>query len=432
MIPGAPGGASPTAPGWAERLGAVLSRDYGQRFDRFLRRLRNPLVVLILAAGVATLCGFSLHPQGFVLAIGLGVAIGVGVVWPWSTVLGLRGVVGFDRARVREGEPVRVSLSLRNRAPWSAWGLEVRSGFGAAADAGLTRVGGWRRADLAWDFVPERRGVYPAEAARITTGFPFGLVTASRSLTATNELVVWPRTVPVGPIPATALGQTAAGTAVRNRAGDSGDFLGVRPYRRGDSLRRVHWPQTARSGQMVICEQQSHATPRVQVVLDTHPLAHGGAGATSSLEWAIRVAASFVVAWSTAGAEVELVLAAGPVAVPPGSLARRRAGWLDALARIQADPAAPPLADWLDGITGRTVAGGLRIVVATDRAVGALGHRPPGGTERFVVLQADAFDPAGSLVRPAPLAVAPWIWLDDPERVSEQIRWAGKETSLAR
>ena len=69
------------------------------------------------------------------------------------------------------------------------------------------------------------------------------------------------------------------GLATRDRAGQWGDPLGVRPYRRGDPLRRVHWVLTARHGELIVRELQSNAVPRVQIVLDAHPAAHRRLGA---------------------------------------------------------------------------------------------------------------------------------------------------------
>ena len=422
-----------TLTGW-DRLGAILTRDLGRRFDRCVTWVRNPLAVLIAAAVVATLCGFCLHPQGFVVAIGLAGLITVGVVWPWINLWGVRGTISFDRSRASEGEPVLVRLTLRNVAPWTAWGLAIEAGSGAMADAGLADLGGRRQVEVTWSFLPDCRGVYPTQSPRITTGFPFGLWEAARGLTAANSLVVWPRTVAVGPVPSTGGGQTTEGHSPRNRPGGSGDFLGVRPYRRGDSLRRVHWPQTARSGQMVICELQSHAVPRVQVVLDTNPAAHAGTGPDCSLEWAIRIAASFVSAWLADGAEVDLILANGPTTPPGRSLSSRRTTALDALAKIDPAGAAISLIDLLDLPACRRFVGGLRVVITTDRAPTRLGDRSRGvaqGSERFVVLKASGFDPDAISAPVEPLALSPWIWIDEPDQVPRQLRRPRKEVILA-
>lgn len=419
-------------------LEEIVTHDYFPGVNPLVRWMGTPLGSLGLAAIAAALCGVVLHPQGFAVCFGLLAVIAVGLAWPWLAVRGLSGQLSFDRERTREGVAVEAQLALRNRLPWSAWGLLLKGTRVAPTDrgepdepgVGLAVAPGWRTTEVRWEFVPECRGVYPVSAPRITTGFPFGLRTASRLLTAPRPLTVWPRTFPVGPIPEVAGGRSSEGFAPRDTPGSSGDILGVRPYRRGDSLRRIHWPQSARHDRLVICEQQSHAVPRVQVVLDADPEAHAGAGPSGSREWSIRVAASFLERWIEQGAEVEAVFG-GRVLVPLGnSVATRRVVILDALARIGPDEAGT-LAGQLDLPACRSYRGGLRVVVTTDRGLRGLPPRPGRSPrERFVVLKASAFAGRGNPGAVEPLPVIPWIWIDDAGRVPQLVRSSWKEVAL--
>jgi uncharacterized protein (DUF58 family) len=419
-------------PGWLSRLGELLTRKYGLEYERYWIWARNPLAVLILAMIVSTLCGLFLHPQGFVLAFGIGALLLVGVAWPWISIRGISGTLTFEKSRSREGEPVHARLALSNRCPWGAWGLAIHAGLGDAPDLGISEAPGWRTTERDWDFAPDHRGVYPDENSRIVSGFPFGLATSSRPLTITNSLVVWPRTFPVDPIPRVNGDDLAEGPAPQNRSGGSGDFLGVRPYRRGDSLRRVHWSRTARFGQMVVCELQSNAVPRVQIVLDTCPIDHVGSGANSSREWAIRIAASFVEGWIGQGAELELVLDGRAITARDGPVAGRRARLLDALARIGPE-GSMGLSEMLEQLPCRRFASGLRVVIATDRAVARLdARRANGQTERFVVLNASTFDPSSEATLTESLPVRPWVLVDDPSRVAWLVRKAWKEVQSGR
>ncbi len=423
------------------RLGDALTREYCARFERHARWVRSPLATLVLAMVAAFLCGLFLHRQGFIVAFGLAALVVVGLAWPWLSLLGVSGILSFDRARSREGEAVRAELSIRNRCPWGASGLAFDLGFGGVSRpgffdrvaAGAAHAGGFRTTEVVWDFVPECRGVWPTMPPVITCGFPFGLWRAGRKLATRGTLVVWPRTYPAGPIPETPEGESAVGLAAHNKPGTWGDLLGVRPYRRGDPLRRIHWPQTARHGQLVVCEVQTSAVPKVQIVLDSDPSAHVGEGPDGSLEWAIRVAASLAEGWIKQGAEVDLIMDGTTVSASSEPAKVRAARVLDAFARL-GPGGGRGVAELLRVAQSRMDHRGLCVVVTTDRGLRGLGATPGSRPRapRFVVLRASAFGEEEHDEATAPLPLAPYIWIDGPENVASALRRAGKEATDGR
>ncbi len=407
------------------RLGTMINRTL-RRARRLDPMLRHPLTVLTAATAVGVLCGLVLHPRVLALAGCLAALIAVGLIAPWLSLRGLRGTVTFDADRGREGEPVAARITLRNRAPWAARGLAVR--FGLAGDpatepVAIRRVGGWQSGSLAWEYGPERRGRHPAGGAWIVTGFPFGLRRARRALDVERPLLVWPLTFPVGRVPEEAGGEGVSGQALRDRAGDAGDLLGIRPYRRGDPLRRVHWAQTARTGDLIVCELQATAAARVQIVLDLDPQAHAGSGPDGSLEWAIRVAASLADAWLAQGADVELIADGRALGSKGGSVPIRRRSLLDALAVLDGREA-DPLGAVLQGPTCRRPGCGFRVVVCTDRARIDPGDlQAAGRAARMVVLATAAFESRGGAGGPVHDggSIRPWIVLDDRDRIPDQL-----------
>ncbi|AGA26468.1 DUF58 domain-containing protein [Singulisphaera acidiphila] len=416
----------------------LLTHDYFPSVNPYIRWMWTPLGTLGLSAVAAGLCGMILHPRGFVILVGILSVIGLGVAWPWLGLRGLHGTLNFDRDRAREGEAVGLKATLGNRLPWGTCGLTLEGAFltNGPADnqpiiAGLAVFRGWRTTELTLRVTLECRGEYPTRLPRVASGFPFGLVKASRTLSCSSKILVWPQTFPVGPIPETT-GQGVDGVAPRDRSGTTGDMIGVRPYRRGDSLRRVHWPQSARHDRLVICELHADSVPRVQVLLDLHDGAHAGSGSKGSREWAIRIAASFLEDWIGQGAEVEFVFQERVVFAREGSTQAKRAQMLDAVARIAPDGSVS-LPELLAISACRRFRTGLRVVVTTDLGLRGLTRRPSRGVkDLFVVLRAAAFMEGGRDDERSPLPIAPWIWIDDPARIPERIRRAWKEVPLVR
>jgi uncharacterized protein (DUF58 family) len=85
----------------------------------------------------------------------------------------------------------------------------------------------------------------------------------------------------------------------------------VREYRDGDDLRRIHWPATARTGELMVRQEDRPAKRRAVVVLDTRTVGHGGSGRSSSLEWCVTTAASVTAHVVDAGYAVHLLTADG-------------------------------------------------------------------------------------------------------------------------
>ena len=323
--------------------------------------------MLLLAAAASLLCGFFLHAQGFILAGGIVAVVGLGVVWPWLSLRGLTGALTFDRARASEGEAVGVRLTLRNRLPWAAWGLAVRGGFGdntGQPAAAIAAAPGRRTAVCRWNFTPTRRGVYPLAVPHLTTGFPFGLWENSRRSAVEAPLVVWPKTFPVGPVPPVSGDRQVEGYVSRSKVGTTGDVLGVRPYRRGDSPRRIHWGQSAKHDRLIVCELQSNSRPVIQLVLDADPRVHAGTGENGSREWAIRIVASLAKGWLEAGAQVGVAWVG--FELPPASGTAQVHKVLDALAALP-DSTDGSLADLLACPVCRKFRDGLQVIVTTDR-----------------------------------------------------------------
>ncbi len=315
---------------------ARLSRS----LDGILRTLSTPLGCLLGTLLVTLLGGLFVHTRVYAMTGGLLAMILVGLFWPWFSVWSTRGGLTFVDTRAREGQPTTLRITLHNRPILSVHGLQVvwqNAEPGQSNEiesiATLARLPGRKSIVLDHPFTPSRRGEYPLGEAYVTCRLPFDLWTARRRLTVERKLLVWPATHVVGPIPEGAGRSEQAALSLRDRAGTQGDFLGVRPYRRGDSLRRVHWGQTARYDRLIVCEVEAATIPAVRVTLDVNVSTYPGPEGDACFENAVREAASLCEQWLLDGATVELV--AGPLLVPARAGRRQLTTIMDALARVR-------------------------------------------------------------------------------------------------
>jgi uncharacterized protein (DUF58 family) len=326
---------------FVERLANFLNHDFCPGVNRYVYWLKQPIGWFVLGATAALFIGVSLAPQALVISAAILAVTLIGSAWPWIGIRGASAALSFDRRRATEGSAVRVRITVSNRWPLPLWGLMVERGFFLSANsdeprpaASLARVAGWSRTTFEWEFSPPRRGRYPTQTPQITTGFPFGLWHARRDIVIENELLVWPRTASLQSVPPI-VGESLAVAGTHSRhVGDEGDVVGVRPFRTGDSLRHVHWAQTARQDRFVVCERQATARRRVRLILD--PYAGGRQGSHGeALEDLIRLAASIGRQFHAHCADTELCIGQRSVIADPGDRGLKR--MMDVLAMWSAD-----------------------------------------------------------------------------------------------
>ncbi len=156
----------------------------------------------------------------------------------------------------------------------------------------------------------EERGMIMVGPVEITRSDPFGLVMRSQRLPGTATLHVRPIVAPLAPLASAPSrepdGQTGHGTA------GGLEIHTLRPYATGEDLRLVHWPSSARAGELMVRTHMDPTEPAATVVLDVRRDAYppGGAG-RAAFEAAVDVAAAAVMTCAREVFGVRLVTTAG-------------------------------------------------------------------------------------------------------------------------
>jgi uncharacterized protein (DUF58 family) len=149
---------------------------------------------------------------------------------------------------------------------------------GLDAMAALARVPAWSLTEFHWEHRPERRGRFPQSGTLLATGFPFGVWQSSRWIEFDQTCLVWPAVPALGDPLAVRQLRALGERSYENRVGHEGDFLGLRAYRPGDSLRKIHWPQSVRAGDLIVRESELAVSKQVTVLIDVSDLMSGSAG----------------------------------------------------------------------------------------------------------------------------------------------------------
>lgn len=359
-----------------QKLLAAGSHDFCPDLNRYFYWLKQPIGWFVLAALASLLVAITLGPQGWVLFSGIVAVTLLGVLWPALAMRGLSAELTFDRRRATEQQPVRVKLTVANRWPLPIWGLALDRGFSTGSDRsgrpvialGLVRP--WSTAEFEWEFAPESRGVLPVAQPILSNGFPFGLWQAEREVVVPVKLLVWPRTFALDGIPEISGHRFAVTGMLQSKAGHDGEFIGIRPYRQGDSLRFIHWAQTARQNELIVCERQTHCRRNVCIELDpATPTGQTELAWEENREWLFRVAASLCRAFHAHRFQIECQIGGELVSLPESALdvkpiLDRMSGWAP---ESQPQPLktelASPAAARGSGLQNGT--GALQLLVAT-------------------------------------------------------------------
>jgi uncharacterized protein (DUF58 family) len=113
------------------------------------------------------------------------------------------------------------------------------------------------------------RGIVRLERVRLSTAWPFGLFRAWTWVHTPLEMLVYPR--PRGSLPMPAQSGRRAGTRELSGAG-ADEWMGLRPFRDGDSPRQVDWKAYAREAPLLVKEYAQGASELRW--FDFAPLAH--------------------------------------------------------------------------------------------------------------------------------------------------------------
>ena len=117
-----------------------------------------------------------------------------------------------------------------------------------------------------------QRGYFTFGPTRIRSGDLFGIFNREKEIRQEDYLIVYPRIVPLEKL-GIAANQPAGDIRTRRHIFEDPILtLGVREYRSGDSLKRIHWKTTARLGQLQTKVFEPTTTTDMTIFLDVRTI----------------------------------------------------------------------------------------------------------------------------------------------------------------
>jgi uncharacterized protein (DUF58 family) len=118
--------------------------------------------------------------------------------------------------------------------------------------------------------VAARRGVFRFVRVQLRSSVPLGVFVRTRTLRLPlpSEILVAPRATPAAPVLSSVPEQIVSTSGAVFSIGGGDTVRSVRPYVAGDPARLVHWPTSARRGELVVREYEPPPALGIALVVD--------------------------------------------------------------------------------------------------------------------------------------------------------------------
>ena len=244
---------APANPGAALRSGPIAHQGPGD--------LTLTSIVLFTLGAYGVAAGAATGQQA-VVAVGVFAftLFFIGIVWP---------VVVLSRVSVEAVAPtdatVGDNVDIHVRVIGNAARIEVRL---------LDPAGTWLRtaapASGVIAHVAQRRGAFYALRVQVRSSAPLGVFVRTRTLRVALHAptLVAPRATPSMPVLGPVADERNAATSTMTSRAGGETVRSVRPYVPGDPARLVHWPTSARRGELVVREHEPPPAVGVALLID--------------------------------------------------------------------------------------------------------------------------------------------------------------------
>ena len=255
------------------------------------------MVVLLLVVGFYALgTGFDFFFRFLYVLL---LVSGIGFVWAWLNLRGIDLRVTRDANRGQVGGYLAGQVSIVNHTRMPKSWLEVAEATGPSADSSGRGLALVREQVRSWRISTylAKRGVYRSGIVKLVSQDPFGLFRLRRDFIDPHPYIVFPAVEALPDLDARFAGLPSDSRATKHWEQITTDVSSIRSYVEGDSMRRIHWPYTARMNELMVKEFDMGLSAEAWVLLDMHHLSHYGIeqdDVNNTEELAVTVAASIV------------------------------------------------------------------------------------------------------------------------------------------
>jgi uncharacterized protein (DUF58 family) len=276
--------------------------------------------LLTVIAWILSLAVLTARPDLFVAVLPLALVLATLAVRPSPPDCAVTHRISRDR--VFEGDTVTVTVEVTARTAAPLMELyEPLAAHGTVVSGSPRAVMTLRPGETArWSYEVSYpvRGVYDLGTLVIRVRDSWSLRWAEGRYVERKRVRVHPRSAPLRGLPRPRRTQTSVGDYVSRAFGEGIEPGDIRQFAPGDRIRQVNWRASLRLGTLYVTQQHRERNADVVLMLDT--MAQVGTASVTTLDAAVRAAASLATAYLARKDRVGLIVYGGVIDwVRPGS-----------------------------------------------------------------------------------------------------------------
>lgn len=255
-------------------------------------------LALTLIGIIFVICILAALSTGFWLPTRLAYVIMLGVplsyFWAKSNAKNLEVTTERPLDRLQEGQTYQERITVRNLSWMTKLWLEVEDPSDMPGHTGKQIITLGPRESRTWRIstLCRRRGLFSIGPIYITTGDPFGFFKYTKRYGRPQNILVYPQATELPNFYVPPANLPGEGRFRRRTHYVTPNASGVRNYEPGDSFNRIHWPSTARTGQLMVKLFELDPASDIWIILDLDKDAHVGEGDDGTEEFSVQIAAS--------------------------------------------------------------------------------------------------------------------------------------------
>lgn len=290
----------------------------------YLKRWILLFVIIIsnLVIGIRTAIVFFHFLFWFLVSI-----VVINLVWILIAYVGTR--LNFTRkiiTRVNEDDVLKIEALLENNSFLPVFNMVLQDGLSCADFKERKKIilieylRPRSSLNLKYQCLCPLRGKYRLGPCTVYFFDPFGLFFLKRDYYIYSELYVYPSYFSIKKFPNLIRGFLPwFGIETTRVSGDEDEFFGIREYKEGDPIKRIHWISSARKNKLIVKQFQRQSYFRATIVFNLEKDKNFGEGKERVAEYIIKIAASVAKYLVERGIDISLqiIVQAGEIAHIP-------------------------------------------------------------------------------------------------------------------